>query len=457
MKGTEILNCNDKIDENSFYDLLILYGSQTGTAKFAAEELQRELFKLNFISKINEMDSYNCLNLPEENFIIFIISTTGYGEFPSNSKNFWNFLMRKDLPEDSLENINYTVFGLGDSSYEKFNQCAKLLNSRLSQLSANLFHPVALGDDQHDFGYEAEFDPWLKSVVEELVNYYPEKNQYKENNRNLFDFFINKVNFEVHVVNKQSFENENIDKKEAIKKLLKKYYKLKENDDLKKWIEDNRITFIKENEIITSEDSFKKVFNIKLEISNNNKEIEEENNENTDDFDLRFNSLINNKLIEKINLEVFNNFADDKIKNFTKSVKSQIKDIRKLNNSHYHHLIPGDSALIFPENDIETISKFMKIVNLKKDDYLIFEYKNDDFRKGFTFPYFINAYEFVKKWLNINGYPNRFFCYIAYLFTEEPIYREKLELFTSKSSVNVFYIILFNLFDIYKFKKKLTI
>jgi len=27
-------------------------------------------------------------------------------------------------------------------------------------LGASLFHKVGLGDSQHDFGYEAEFDPW---------------------------------------------------------------------------------------------------------------------------------------------------------------------------------------------------------------------------------------------------------------------------------------------------------
>lgn len=28
-------------------------------------------------------------------------------------------------------------------------------------LGATLFHKVGLGDFQHDFGYEGEFDPWL--------------------------------------------------------------------------------------------------------------------------------------------------------------------------------------------------------------------------------------------------------------------------------------------------------
>lgn len=38
---------------------------------------------------------------------------------------------------------------------------AKKFTQRLLDLGATLFHQVGLGDYQHDFGYEGEFDPWL--------------------------------------------------------------------------------------------------------------------------------------------------------------------------------------------------------------------------------------------------------------------------------------------------------
>jgi sulfite reductase alpha subunit-like flavoprotein len=39
----------------------------------------------------------------------------------------WRFLLNKKLPPDSLKNVNFTVFGLGDSSYSQFNSMAKKL------------------------------------------------------------------------------------------------------------------------------------------------------------------------------------------------------------------------------------------------------------------------------------------------------------------------------------------
>lgn len=150
------------------FDLLILYGSQTGTAKFASEELERELYRYDYKVVVQALDEYDYTTLPDENFVIFIVSTTGYGEAPENMRNFLKFILRKNLPNNSLENLNYTVFGLGDSSYEKFNYVAKVLDSRLKQLSANCFHSLGLGDDQHDFGWEGEFDPWCEILLEKL-------------------------------------------------------------------------------------------------------------------------------------------------------------------------------------------------------------------------------------------------------------------------------------------------
>ena len=76
----------------------------------------------------------------------------------------WKFLLRRDLPANSLRALKFTIFGLGDSSYALFNAMAKKLAQRLLDLGANLFHKVGLGDYQHDFGYEGEFDPWLAQL-----------------------------------------------------------------------------------------------------------------------------------------------------------------------------------------------------------------------------------------------------------------------------------------------------
>ena len=107
------------------------------------------------------LDEYPILQLPTTKLAVFVIATTGDGEAPQTMLNAWKFLLRSDLPANSLKNLKFSVFGLGDSSYALFNAMAKKLAQRLMDLGATLFHKVGLGDYQHDFGYEGEFDPWL--------------------------------------------------------------------------------------------------------------------------------------------------------------------------------------------------------------------------------------------------------------------------------------------------------
>lgn len=52
--------------------------------------------------------------------MVFVASTTGQGEEPDNMKKFWRFLLRKSHPSDALDHMEYTVLGLGDSSYIKY-------------------------------------------------------------------------------------------------------------------------------------------------------------------------------------------------------------------------------------------------------------------------------------------------------------------------------------------------
>lgn len=116
-----------------------------------------------------EFDEFPITKLPSTSLIIFIVSTTGDGEVPETMKNAWKFLLRSDLPKNSLKSLKFSVFGLGDSTYALYNATAKKLARRLLNLGSHLIHEIGLGDYQHDFGYEGEFDPWVAQLWPKLV------------------------------------------------------------------------------------------------------------------------------------------------------------------------------------------------------------------------------------------------------------------------------------------------
>lgn len=117
--------------------MVVLYGSQTGCAKEVAERIGREAKARAFKVRVKCMEDYNVTELPNEQLVIAVTSTTGQGDAPDNMRSFWSFLLRRSLPPDSLFGTVYAVFGLGDSSYAKYNAVAKRLDRRLEQLGAS--------------------------------------------------------------------------------------------------------------------------------------------------------------------------------------------------------------------------------------------------------------------------------------------------------------------------------
>ena len=150
--------------------LLILYGSQTGTGEDVAERVTREAQRYHLDPFLSSMDRYDVSEIQNETRpICFICSTTGQGEEPDNMKNFWRFLLKKNLPSDLLSKIKFGVLGLGDSSYVKFNFVAKKLYKRLLQLGGTGVTDLGLADDQHDLGPDAVIDPWLLKFWEQII------------------------------------------------------------------------------------------------------------------------------------------------------------------------------------------------------------------------------------------------------------------------------------------------
>ncbi len=153
--------------------LLVLYGSQTGTAQDLAEELARKGKRRGFQATAQAFDGYDVTQLPEETLVLVVISTTGDGEEPDNMKAAWRFLLRKSLPVGSLGKLRFATFGLGDSSYPKFNAVARRLHTRLKQLGAQPFAEVGLGDDQSAKGVLGDFDAWCREMWPALHALYP--------------------------------------------------------------------------------------------------------------------------------------------------------------------------------------------------------------------------------------------------------------------------------------------
>ncbi|CEG43058.1 nadph-dependent diflavin [Plasmopara halstedii] len=154
--------------------LLILYGSETGNAQDVAEFIQQRALNRHFVDTQSlAMDEFPVADmLPQCSTVVFVVSTTGDGEAPENMRMSWRFLLRKTLGSQWLANVHIAVFGLGDSSYAKYNAVARRLQARLVQLGAIEIIERGLGDDQHVYGYFGVLTPWLERLWTALLRLY---------------------------------------------------------------------------------------------------------------------------------------------------------------------------------------------------------------------------------------------------------------------------------------------
>jgi len=147
------------------FDLTILYGSQTGNAEDLAKRIGLEAKRRGVSSlQVLSVDDFNLKLLPKIKFVLFVCATTGHGQEPENMKNFYNFIRRRDLPNDCLRGLKFAIYGLGSSSYAKFNYVSKILFKRLSECGAEPLQELVASDEQHRFGCDGLIYPKLDEL-----------------------------------------------------------------------------------------------------------------------------------------------------------------------------------------------------------------------------------------------------------------------------------------------------
>lgn len=142
--------------------LVILFGSQTGSAEGLAKKLAKESESRGFAPKIFALNDYEQANLPAASKAVIISSTWGDGEPPDNAVNFWNWVKADSAPR--LENLNFAVLGLGDKNYSDFCGASKKFDERLAALGAKRLAPRG----ECDVDYEGPAKSWIDGLWDKL-------------------------------------------------------------------------------------------------------------------------------------------------------------------------------------------------------------------------------------------------------------------------------------------------
>ncbi|GLH11292.1 NADPH--cytochrome P450 reductase [Gryllus bimaculatus] len=140
--------------------LVVFYGSQTGTGEEFAGRLAKEGIRYRLkgmVADPEECDMEELTSLKEisNSLAVFCLATYGEGDPTDNAMEFYEWLQNGD---PDLAGLNYAVFGLGNKTYEHYNEVAKYVDRRLEELGATRVYELGLGDD--DANIEDDFITW---------------------------------------------------------------------------------------------------------------------------------------------------------------------------------------------------------------------------------------------------------------------------------------------------------
>jgi sulfite reductase (NADPH) flavoprotein alpha-component len=143
-------------------EVTILFGSQTGNAQRLSKGLSKKLEERGFQVTLSSMSDFKPANLKKIRNLLILASTHGEGDPPDNALPFHEFLKSKRAPQ--LDDLQFSVLSLGDSSYEFFCQTGKDFDLRLEELGGKRFCPRV----DCDLDYDEPAGQWIESVLSTL-------------------------------------------------------------------------------------------------------------------------------------------------------------------------------------------------------------------------------------------------------------------------------------------------
>ena len=142
--------------------LLILYGSQSGNSEEIAINAGKFSSKNNLNPTVRAMDEVTVSDIISQTRILICCSTWGDGEQPDNAEDLWEAANSADIT--SLNNINFSVLALGDSSYDLFCESGKEWDNWFETKGANRIHPRV----DCDVDFEEPAKMWMEQSIQKM-------------------------------------------------------------------------------------------------------------------------------------------------------------------------------------------------------------------------------------------------------------------------------------------------
>ncbi|ETW01203.1 hypothetical protein H310_06794 [Aphanomyces invadans] len=147
--------------------ITVLYGSQHGTAEGFAKTLVASAQHTPFTVRAMDLAKLNPSTLPKMGWVIFVVATFGDGGPTDSAVKFHKYLTDTSLPLNCMNQVKFTVFGLGNKTYATYNGMGRMVNSRMEKLGAHRVYRHGEGNDE--ICIDNDFDDWRQGLWDALA------------------------------------------------------------------------------------------------------------------------------------------------------------------------------------------------------------------------------------------------------------------------------------------------
>lgn len=141
----------------------VLYGTESGNAEMVADDVAATLGERGFATEIAELSDVTPADLADYERVVVVTSTYGEGGLPEGAAPFHEALLAE---RPDLSGLEFAAYGLGDSTYETFNNAVDTLRGALIELGARQLGETGKHDAASATDPAAEATAWVLQLTD---------------------------------------------------------------------------------------------------------------------------------------------------------------------------------------------------------------------------------------------------------------------------------------------------
>lgn len=146
-------------------EIQILFGTESGNAELVADDIAETFTNAGREARVVAMEDFDTTELADLGTVVLVTSTYGEGELPATTAPFAEALLSA---KPDLSALRFAAFGLGDSSYETYNNAIDILTRDLTGLGAQQIAETGRHDAVSGESFTDAATSWAKTIVDQL-------------------------------------------------------------------------------------------------------------------------------------------------------------------------------------------------------------------------------------------------------------------------------------------------